>query len=51
MVDMAEKWLKENDPEYTEKEKLEHPYFSDRLMRKKREKEIPTDPFNMERRY
>ena len=51
MVDMAEKWLRENDPTYQQKEKLERPYFSERLMRKKREKEIPTDPFEMERQY
>ena len=40
-MDEAERWLKENDPEYHRKEKLEHAYFSERLMRKKREKEIP----------
>ena len=51
MIDAAEKWLKENDPSYIKKEKLERPYFSERLMRKKREKEIPTDPFKMERQY
>jgi len=51
MSDAAEKWLKENDPDYDKKEKLEYAYFSERLMRKKREKEIPTDPFEMERLY
>ena len=40
-MDEAERWLKESDPEYYRKEKLEHAYFSERLMRKKREKEIP----------
>ena len=40
-MDEAEKWLKENDPQYAEKHKLEYAYFSDRLMRKKQEKEIP----------
>ena len=51
MADLAEQWLKENDPAYSTKEKLEHPYFSERLMRKKREKELPTDPSIMERQY
>jgi len=43
-MDEAEKWLKENDPEYHRKEKLEYAYLSNRVMRKKREKEIPFDP-------
>ena len=40
-MDEAEQWLRENDPDHKKKEKLNHPYFSERLMRKKREKEIP----------
>ena len=40
-MDQAEKWLQENDPDYKRKEKLEYAYFSERLMRKKREREIP----------
>ena len=51
MTDMAEKWLKENDPDYNKKEKIEYAYFSERLMRKKREKEIPYDPNKLERLY
>jgi hypothetical protein len=51
MVDEAEKWLRENDPEYRNKEKLEYAYFSAELMKKKRRKEMPTDPFEMERLY
>ena len=43
-MDDAEKWLRENDPEYTNKEKLEYAYLSNRLMRKKQEKEIPFEP-------
>ena len=43
-MDAAEKWLMEHDPQYTEKHKLEYAYFSERLMRKKREKEIPFSP-------
>jgi len=47
MPDKTEKWLKENDPCYKSKEKLEYAYFSNRLMRKKREKEIPVDPMKI----
>ena len=44
MADKAEKWLRQNDPHYDVKHLLEYPYCSDRLMRKKAEKEIPIDP-------
>ena len=40
-MDEAGRWLKENDPEYCNKEKLEYAYFSEELMRKKCKKEIP----------
>ncbi len=42
-MDSAEQWLRENDPDYKNKEKLEYAYLSNRLMRKKLEKEIPFD--------
>ena len=51
MPDEAEKWLRENDPKYKSKEKLEYAYFSVELMRKKQRREIPNDPFKMERQY
>ena len=47
MADRAEKWLRENDPDYDNKHNLEYAYFSERLMRKKAEKEIPVDPFKI----
>ena len=40
-MDEAERWLRENDPEYKKKEKLEYAYFSEELMKKKRRREIP----------
>ena len=49
MADQAEKWLRENDPEYNKKEKLEYAYFSAELMRKKQRKELSTDPMTMDR--
>ena len=51
MADEAEMWLRENDPEYKNKEKLEYAYFSAELMKKKQRKEIATDPNIMERHY
>ena len=51
MSDAAEKWLQENDPDYKNKEKLDYAYFSERLTRKKREKEIPHAPMTMDRTF
>ena len=51
MADEAEKWLRENDPDYKTKEKLEYAYFSAELMRKKQRREIATDPNKLERQF
>ena len=47
MTDKAEKWLRQNDPHYKTKHRLEYPYCSGRLLRKISGKEIPVDPFKI----
>jgi len=45
VVDVAEKWLRENDPEFG---KGEYPYLSKRQLKYRRNKETPVDPFVMD---
>ena len=40
-TDAAEQWLKENDPEYKNRKKLEHSYLSNYSMDHIQRKEIP----------
>ena len=44
-IDMAEKWLRENDPAFG---KGEYPYLSARQERHRRNKETPVDPLIMD---
>ena len=41
-MDEAEKWLRENDPDYGNKKKLDNPYHTKRQEFLRRQKEIPT---------
>ena len=40
-MDSAEKWLRENDPLFAKRGKLEHPYLTDERLRKINRREIP----------
>lgn len=44
MPDLAEKWLRQNDPDYKLKHKLDYPYLSHWGEHKIKKKEIPVEP-------
>ena len=44
--DMAEKWLRKNDPVFSSRKQLNYPYLSDRQMRERSEREIPISNLN-----